>query len=265
MEKNFLDDMDQALSGWSDPAAQLREVLQKDELQLYCQPILTLASSQFEIAEVLVRLRAEEKTLAPPGDFLPVFEHFGMMSDLDRWVTRHVIGHISEGSRIARFSINVSGQTLEDPGFPGFVAQELARARVPPAALLFEIDESDILNGPAAAASFAAAMKPVGGGLMIDGFARRSVSFAPLTTLRVDFIKIDGSIVRKILKSEVALAKLNAVVRVGKVIGVGVIAECVEEQDILLRLKALGVGYAQGFGIDQPLAIERVALSGPGK
>lgn len=258
-ETQFLEEMSHALSGWNDPAAHLRDALQKDEFQLYCQPIVTLNSGQFEIAEVLVRLREEEKALLPPGEFLPVFEHFRMMPELDRWVVRHVIDHRSKGSRISRFSINVSGQTLADLEFPGFVADELKAARLPAAMLLFEIDESDALQRPAVAESFAATMKAVGCGLMIDSFARRSVSFAPLKALQVEFVKVDGSIVRNILKSPNALAKLSAVVRVGEVIGVGVIAECVEDQDILSRLKALGAGYAQGFGISQPLPIQKLA------
>jgi EAL domain-containing protein (putative c-di-GMP-specific phosphodiesterase class I) len=258
-EKQFLEEMNHALAGWSDPAAHLRAALQNDDLQLFCQPILTLRSGQFGIAEVLVRMREEEKALLPPGEFLPVFEHFRMMPDLDRWVSRHVIDRLRKGSRIGRFSINVSGQTFADLDFPGFVADELKSAGVPSAALLFEIDESDVLQQPSAAESFASAMKAVGCALLIDSFARRSVSFAPLKTLQVDFVKVDGSIVRNVLKSPAALTKLNAVLRVGEVIGVEVIAECVEEQDILLRLKALGVGYAQGFGICQPHTIEKVA------
>lgn len=258
-EKQFLEEMSHALAGWSDPAAHLREALRKDELQLYCQPILTLPSGRFEIAEVLVRLREEEKALLPPGEFLPVFEHFRMMPDLDRWVARHVIDRLRKGSRVGRFSINISGQTLADRDFPGFVADELRAARVPADSLLFEIDESDVLLQPQVAASFALAMKAVGCGLLLDSFARRSVSFAPLKTLQLDFVKVDGSIVRNLLKSPVALTKLKAVLRVGEVIGVAVIAECVEDQDILLRLKALGAGYAQGFGICQPHAIEKVA------
>src|SRR5579859_5373672 len=98
-EKQFLEEMSHALAGWSDPAAHLRDALQKDELQLYCQPILTLQSGQFEMAEVLVRLREEEKALLPPGEFLPAFEHFRMMPALDRWVARHVIDRLRKGSR----------------------------------------------------------------------------------------------------------------------------------------------------------------------
>ncbi|OGA10358.1 MAG: hypothetical protein A3D95_09285 [Betaproteobacteria bacterium RIFCSPHIGHO2_12_FULL_69_13] len=75
----------------------------------------------------------------------------------------------------------------------------------------------------------------------------------------MDFVKVDGSIVRKLLTSEVARTKMNAILRVAESIGIGVVAECVEDQDVLVRLKALGVGYAQGFGVYQPQPIDSIA------
>jgi len=87
---------------------------------------------------------------------------------------------------------------------------------------------------------------------VIDSFGFRAVSFAPVKALGVHFVKVDGHITRKVLTSESARSRLNAILRVGERLGFGVIAECVEEQEVLLRLKAMGVGYAQGFGIYQP-------------
>jgi EAL domain-containing protein (putative c-di-GMP-specific phosphodiesterase class I) len=257
-EGRFLDQMDRELTGWSDPLARLRQALDRDELQLYCQPILSLRPpGGFVMAEVLIRLREEEALMLPPGDFLPVFEHFGMMPELDRWVVSHVLRWLA-GARpggFRSFSINISVQTLSDLEFPGFVAAELRNLRLPPAALTFEIEESSVMARSGSAVEFAAAVKGEGCKVAIDGFGQRSVSFAPLKTLRVDFIKVDGSIVRNLLRSSVAEVKLKAMVRVGEAIGVGVIAECVEETDILARLKALNVGYAQGFGIARPAPI----------
>src|SRR5262245_28570169 len=115
--------MDGELAGWSDPAARLKQALERDELTLYCQLIAALRGSErFSFGEVLVRLREEEKALLPPGDFLPVFEHHRMMPLLDRWVVRHVVQRLARGSRPSRFTINVSGQTLHDKAFTGFVA-----------------------------------------------------------------------------------------------------------------------------------------------
>jgi EAL domain-containing protein (putative c-di-GMP-specific phosphodiesterase class I) len=179
-------------------------------------------------------------------------------------VVKHVVEHLAKGSRLPRFTINVSGQTLHDVKFPAFVAETIKAAGVAPASVLFEIDESDLMSRLEAAGRFGAAIKAAGCGVLIDGFGRRSASFAPLKTLRVDFIKVDGSIVRKLLGNDAARVKMSAIVRVGETLGIGIVAECVEEQDVLLRLKAMGVGYAQGFGVYQPQPIEKVAAVNAG-
>ena len=260
VEEDFLRQMDAALSGWNDPAGRLRDALERNELELYCQPVRALVGNEsYPLAEILVRLREEEKALLPPGEFLPVFEQYGMMPQLDRWVVRKTLDRLARGSRIPRFSINVSWQTLEDEGFPAFVQDEMRKRNVAPRALLFELDELDVLAKPAAAARFALAVKGGGNGTMIDGFGRRSVTFAPLKSLNLDFIKVDGVITRKVLASAAADAKLKAILRVGQTLGMGIVAECVEEQEILLRLKALGVGYVQGFGIYRPHPLDAIA------
>ena len=97
------------------------------------------------------------------------------------------------------------------------------------------------------------------GALLIDGFGHRAVSFVPVKELGVKFVKVDGSICRKLLSSDTARNKLNAILRVGQTLGYAIVAECVEDQDVLLRLKAMGVAYAQGFGIYQPHQIDTLA------
>jgi EAL domain-containing protein (putative c-di-GMP-specific phosphodiesterase class I) len=249
------------LAGFAQPAARLRQAIDKDEFALYCQPILALApglsgAERYPMAEVLVRMREEEQALLPPGEFLPVFEHYRMMPQLDRWVVRNAVRRLAAGSRIKRFTVNLHGQTLEDEEFPRFVAAQLSLNRVSAEALLFEIDEADTLLRLNAAAGFAAACHAQGGRVLVDGFGRRSVSFAAIKELRADFVKVDGAIVRRLLASETARTKMGAILRVGQALGYAAVAEFVEEQDILTRLKALGVPYAQGFGIVQPQPID---------
>jgi len=252
--------VDSALAGMENPAKRLRQSLDNDELALYCQPIAALAGAvRFPMAEVLIRMREEEKALLPPGEFLPVFEHYGLMPDLDRWVVRKVLQHIARGSRIPHYTINLSTTTLEDPAFPEDVAVLLKTSGVPAKALLFEIAEADTLAKLEAATRFADAVRALGCGIVISGFGRRSASFMPLKALRPDYVKVDGVIVRKLLSAPAAEAKLKAILRVGEVMGFQVIAEMVEEQDILVRLKALGVALAQGFGIQQPHPIEKIS------
>lgn len=219
---------------------------------LYCQPILALRGAEnYPMAEILVRMREEERALLPPGEFLPVFEHYRMMPQLDRWVVRHAVAQLARGSDPC-FTVNLSGQTLEDLEFPPFVAGELSSRRVAPASLLFEIGESDMLERLDAAERFATGIRAIGSGMLIDGFGRSSVAFAPLKALRPQFVKVDGGIVRNLPGSEVARIKMKAILRVCEGLGSGVVAECVEGPEVLLSLKALGGGYAQGFGIRKP-------------
>lgn len=260
VDDKFLRQADRQLTGWEDPVARLRSALDKNELELYVQPIRALAGGgTFPMAEVLVRLREEESALLPPGEFLPVFEHYRMMPQLDRWVVRTAARRIVKGLKVPRLTINVSGQTLEDIEFPRFVAGELMESGCPAKALAFEIDEPDAIGRTEAAGRFSTAMRAVGIGVMIDGFGRRAASFSPIKALRPDFLKVDGSITRRLLSSETADTKLKAIVRVGEAAGFGVVSECVEDQSILVRLKALGVGYAQGFGVYRPHPIDSIA------
>lgn len=256
----FLAEMDREFSGWDDPPARIMQALQRDEFALYAQPIQALkGETRFAMAELLVRLREEEAAMLPPGEFFPVFEHYGMMPQLDRWVARRAIARLASGSRVPQFSINVSAQTLVDGAFAADIAAELARTRVDPGLLGFEIDESDVLARPESAARFATAIKKAGCRILLDSFGHRSVSFAPLKDLKADYVKVDGSIVRALQASEVARTKLKAVVRVGDVIGVGVIAECVEGPEVLDQVRNAGAGYAQGFGIRRPAPLDAVA------
>ena len=261
MDEQFLARMDCELAGASDPLERLRRALEQNDFELYCQPILQFAGEvRYPMAEVLVRMREEERALLPPGEFLPIFEHYRMMPQLDRWVVRNTIKRLARGSRVRRFTINMSLQTLEDAEFPRFVAAQLSSNKVSADALAFEIDEGDILARPQVVAQFAAACRASGVMLIIDGFGRRSLSFAPLKALAAHFVKVDGSVTRKVVMSEVARTKLNAMLRVGEALGFQLVAECVEDEDVLARLKTMGVGYAQGFGIYKPLPID--ALTG---
>jgi len=254
---------DPELAGWAKPEARLRDALERNEFALYCQPILALGADvkeedRYPLGEILVRMREEEQAMMPPGEYLPVLEHYGMMPLLDRWVVSNLARSLSQGLRVRSLSMNVSSQTLADDDFPKHVTKELKVHRVPADSLVFEIEEHDLIKEEALVGRFVATMKMVGCGVLIDGFGRKSVSFTPLKMMAATYVKVDGSIVRKVLSSELARTKLNGIIRVGQAINLKVIAECVEEPDVLARIKALGVGYAQGFGIVQPQPLENL-------
>ena len=255
MDEQFSEES--GLTGWVDPAARLRQAIEKDEFELYCQPILGLDAGGYPLGEILVRMHEEENALMPPGDFLPVLEHYRMMPQLDRWVVRNALKRLVTGLRVPKLTLNISGQTLADAEFLPFVAKQLAASGVAPQNLLFEIDESEVLARGEAVVAFAAGSRKLGTGVVIDGFGRRAVSFSVLKGIAADFVKVDGIVTRKILANEVARNKMTAIVRAGAALHFSVIAECVEEESVLDRLETLGVGYAQGFGIYKPHPLAR--------
>ncbi len=257
--ERLLRQLDQEFMGWDDPAARLMQALERDELVLYAQPVLALREPEtFPMAEVLVRLREQGAILLPPGGFLPLFEYFRLMPELDSWVVHQAVACLAQSPRVPCLSINVSAQTLADPDFIPELAASLARAKVSPASLIFEISEHDALERAEPVRRFAESTRALGCRFTIDGFGRHSVSLAPLNALRPDFIKVDGVIVRGLPDSPGSRNKLNAIMRISKVIGCSVIGECVEKDGPLEHLRAAGVEYAQGFGIQVPAPIKVV-------
>ena len=237
----------------------LERALAEDWLTLYCQPILDLRSNAYSLAEILVRMRDEEHALLPPGEFLSIFEELRLMPQLDRWVVRQTLRRFESGCRIPRLSINLSAQTLAAPAFSAFVAEALAAGNQAPEVLLFELDEADIAINPQSAVATANALKHEGCGVIIDSFGASEHSLSYLKHLRVDMLKLDGSVVRKLLSGGGARSFVETVVRIAAAVGMDVIGSSVEAQDVLLRLKALGVGYAQGFGIHEPVPVDKIA------
>lgn len=169
MDEEFLTAVAPELAGWAHPEGRLRGALEKDEFALYCQPILAFSGPErYPMGEVLVRPREEENSFLPPGDFFPVFEHYCMMPQLDRWVARKAVELLARGMKIPRLTINLSGQTLVDADFPRFVAGELVAHGISSEALLFELDENDALLRLDAAVRFARAYRAIGGAVMVD-------------------------------------------------------------------------------------------------
>jgi EAL domain-containing protein (putative c-di-GMP-specific phosphodiesterase class I) len=250
--------LDANANAWDAQKARLQEALRRDEFELYLQPIVALEHPRdWHMAEVLIRLRQEERALLPPGEFLPAFELFGMLPLLDCWVLRKVAQR--QATSAARFAINVSGQTLEHEGFLRLL-NDLAVRR---GSLLFEIEESDIVLRPHAAQRFCEAVRAAGGAIVVDGFGRRALSFASFAHLQPEFVKIDGSLTRTMASDESCVLRVQTIRRLGEALGAGLIAECVETQDVLLQLDSLGVGYAQGWGVCRPQPMDELLAREP--
>ena len=249
----LLRELNQDFMGWHDPPNRLLRALERDELVLYAQPILALRGEQtFSMAEVLVRLQDDDAVFLPPGGFLPLFEHFRLLPQLDRWVARQSVARLARLPRVPRLCIKISTQTLSDLEFVPELVSELARSKVSPGSLVIEISEHDVLDRPDVVNAFIVSLRAMGCQVAISGFGRRSVSLSSLTTMRPDLVKVDGGIVRNLHLGQSSRKKLSAMVNIAKAAGFELIGEGVETGETLAHLREAGVDYAQGFGIQVP-------------
>lgn len=264
-ETMYLHSISDRLMDGDDPRRKLVRALEQNEFILFTQKMLPLKPLPFDHGcyEVLLRLREEEDNLLPPGGFIPMAERYGMTEDIDRWVVRNVISWSLEQKRknpgwdIPMFCINLSEAAIANPEFARFVRQELQRTAFPAGQLCFEIGELETISNHGNVGNFIAALKPAGCRFTIDGFGSVKLSFSNLSGLRVDFIKIDGVIIQNMFKTSADLTKLQAVINVCAKMGIRTIAEFVEDDRTVAKLREIGVDYAQGFGIDRPGPITR--------
>jgi PAS domain S-box-containing protein len=258
-QNTYVDSFSEQVSGQKD-INNIRAAIEKGDFSLYCQLITPLApdSTEAEHYEVLVRLLEEEEGMMPPGAFFPLAEKYGLMPHLDRWVVQHVTEWASiqntqdEKRKNSLFFINLSAATIGDHSFPEFLQLTLMEYGVPGAVLCFEIPNSELTLRPEVVAEFAQRVRQCGCLLAISGFGHDRISFDLIRGFRVEFLKIDGSIIFNILRNPVELAKITAVNQVAKKIGVKTIAELVESEETIAKLREVGIDYAQGFGISRP-------------
>lgn len=238
----------------------IRKAIENGEFRLFCQLITSLSGDTGGAGnyEILVRLMEEEEGMMPPGMFFPLAEKYGLMPHLDRWVVQHVMEWVAqqnpqEGQQeSSMYFVNVSGATIIDPGFPEFLQLTLLEYGVPASVLCFEIPESELASRTAEVAEFARQVRQCGCRVALSGFGRDKVLFDLIRGFQVEFLKIDGSIILDILHDPVKLAKVTAINRVAKKIGVKTIAELVESEEIIAKLREIGIDFAQGFAISRP-------------
>jgi EAL domain-containing protein (putative c-di-GMP-specific phosphodiesterase class I) len=243
----------------------ISKAFEERRFRLYSQRILSLGGGREDHhhSEILLRMIDVNGALILPGTFLPAAERYGLMPVIDRWVIRTLFAAVSEslgdaaGSNPPRlFSVNLSGASLNDEYFPEFLRDQISRYRISPAALCFEITETVAISNLERVRQFMLELKQAGCRFSLDDFGSGMSSFAYLKDLPVDYLKIDGMFVRNMVQNPIDLAMVEAINRIGHVMGIQTIAEFVEDEAILEKLHILGVNYAQGYWVGMPAPLE---------
>jgi EAL domain-containing protein (putative c-di-GMP-specific phosphodiesterase class I) len=235
----------------------IRQALADDEFELHAQPIVDLATGDLHQHELLIRLPGDNGELIMPASFLYTAERFGLARELDRWVVSRAIDMVARGHHLA---VNVSSESLTDPGLALFVEERLDRAGANPCDLVFEITERAAISSFAQAQAFTEQMAGIGCRFALDDFGAGFGSFYYLKHLPLDYLKIDGEFVRGLPQSRTDQILVASVVELARGLGKKTIAEYVGDQDTVELLRELGVDYAQGFHTGRPAPVSE-ALS----
>lgn len=243
--------------------SRLHKALEEDRFQLYQQRILDLSSGAPAGAghfEVLLRFIDEDGAVVAPGRFFPAAERYGLMPAIDRWVIQHLLhnGHCSrllatmEKVSATHCAINLSGASLNDDKFLEFMESTLRNTSIAGNRMCFEITETVAVNNFDRIREVMQVFKKFGCQFALDDFGSGMSSFSYLKNLPVDYLKIDGSLVRHIVEDTIDYSMVEAIHRVGGVLGLKTIAEFVETEAALNKLRDIGVDYGQGYAIHKP-------------
>jgi diguanylate cyclase (GGDEF)-like protein/PAS domain S-box-containing protein len=236
-------------------AERVRSAVDGDLFELYCQPIVDLATDRISQWELLLRLPGDDDELILPAQFLYTAERSGLILTIDRWVLSNAIRLISEhqhAGRQLRLEINLSGRSVGDHELPGFIARALSAARVDPAQLVLEITETAAIANMDNARKFAAKLTEIGCRFALDDFGAGFGSFYYLKHLPFDYVKIDGEFIRHLPASSIDQLILDSIVQMSKGLGKRTIAEFVSDENTIAVLKEHGVDYAQGYHLGRP-------------
>jgi diguanylate cyclase (GGDEF)-like protein len=236
----------------------LPRAIENEELLLYCQPKVHVASATVCGAEALVRWRHPQEGLIGPGEFVKFIERFSLISPLTNWVLeaafRQAYAWRQAGIRIP-LAVNLSAVDLRDPKLIDRIKGGFSTWGSQPEDLQFELTESALMQDPAGALEALSKLKLLGVRLLIDDFGTGYSSLSYLQKLPVDTIKIDRSFVSAVTTSEQSAAIVRSMIDLGHALKLEVVAEGVEDQATWDRIAALGCDVVQGYWVSEPMPV----------
>jgi diguanylate cyclase (GGDEF)-like protein/PAS domain S-box-containing protein len=247
----------------------IHTVLEENRFRLFFQKIENLRSVPGENdkihGEVLLRMLDENDQLIGPASFIPAAERYSLMPAIDRWVVENTLRFLAENidklyNRLDKCCINLSGQSLSDDRLMSFIIEQIYKSKIPGHLLCFEITETAVIANLNTATGMIAKLRDMGCHFALDDFGVGLSSFAYLSNLAIDYLKVDGSFVKKMMNNKTDLEMVRAINQIGHTMNVLTIAEFVENEETLQTVRDIGVDYAQGYAIGRPCALEIALL-----
>jgi diguanylate cyclase (GGDEF)-like protein len=241
--------------------AELRRAIENEELVLYYQPKASLQDGTIQSVEALVRWQHPQRGLLTPDAFVPIAQHTGLIRPLTFYVLdaalRQCRAWRDQGLELS-VAVNLSMRNLLDSELPTNVGELLEKWGVDAGQLELEITEGTIMADPFRAMAVLRKLGDMGVRLAIDDFGTGYSSLAYLKRLSVNEIKIDRSFVMNMIKDENDAVIVRSTIDLGRNLGLKVVAEGVETEEIWSALHALGCDIAQGYYLTRPIPAERL-------
>ncbi len=241
----------------------LQEAIETHQFVLHYQPKIDLVTNRISGVEALIRWQHPKDGLVLPDNFIPVVEKNGLIKPLTRLVLRMALQQLTEWQKQGTplpIAVNISAINLQDPSFPDQVLEIMRDFNVHPSLLEMEITETALMQDPLHAIETVRRLCAMGIIISIDDFGTGYSSMAYLKKLVVAKIKVDKSFVMDMIKNENDNIIVRSTIDLAHNLGLTVVAEGVETQEALDRLRSLGCDTAQGYHMGHPLSIDQLDI-----
>ena len=239
----------------------VRKAIEDNRVVLFFQPIFDISKKEIAYYEALVRIKDIDGSIIYPDSFIPALESIGEMYLLDRWIIKLAIKSMGSTDAINRIAINLSAQAFKDEQLVPTIVECLNDTSVNANAITFELTESASLFNLHVTQRIINELHTLGCSFSIDDFGSGFSSFSYLKQLPADYIKLDGSFIRRLDKDPVDQALVRSIIQVVQSLGKKAVAEFVENGEILKLLEEYGVDYAQGYYIGKPVPFRELPVN----
>ncbi|MCF6235985.1 MAG: EAL domain-containing protein [Gammaproteobacteria bacterium] len=233
----------------------IKNALEKNQFQLFFQPVLDVKNNEVTRYEALIRLRDNSGKFISPDNFIPIAERMGLIHDIDLWVVENAFNTLNSLPKRClpiSLNINLSTHSFTNPSLVPLVQFKLQQTGINPERITFEITETAAINNFEKSQEMFNHLRALGCKFALDDFGAGFNSFSYLKHFDVDCLKIDGAFITNLINNPVDQTLVRAIIEIAKTLNKSTVAEFVTDQETFELLKEYGIDYIQGYYTGKP-------------